>query len=296
MNKVKILIVEDDLTNRYVYKKMLFDYEILILENGENIEKFILEFNPDLILLDIMLPGENGFDIAEKLNLDYDFEKIPIIFATAKDEATNIKKGLLLGAYDYVTKPIDEIILKARIESAIAKKNRENKLFEDSITDPLTLLNNRRFFCNRAEIHMEYAKRENKNFSIAMLDIDFFKKVNDEYGHLIGDYVLKEFSNRVKKSVRPYDLVARYGGEEFIVLLINCDKENSRNILERLRIDINNTEFQYQDQKIKFTFSCGIAEFSEINEEKESLKNVIKISDKRLFKAKEIGRNNIVIN
>lgn len=289
----KILIVEDDYTNRYVYKKMLREYELFMLEDCEDIMETIIEFQPDLILLDVMLPKINGFEMAKTLMARENTKYIPIIFVTARDTSEDLEEGLNIGAYDYITKPIDELILKSRIKTTFNKVKRELELYNETITDSLTQVNNRRYFFNRSNIQLEYSIRENKNFSVGMLDIDFFKKINDNYGHLIGDFILKEFAKDIKNSIRPYDLLARYGGEEFVVLLVDCNKTDATNIIERLRVKIENKLFEFDSAKINFTFSCGISDFFE-NQQEQSIDNILKMADNRMYFAKKNGRNKII--
>lgn len=169
----------------------------------------------------------------------------------------------------------------------------ENSLREMSIRDPLTNVYNRRYIFERLkEIEEKYRRIEEK-FSIAIIDIDRFKLVNDNYGHLAGDFVLKEFSKLISESIRPFDLFGRFGGEEFILVLLNCTKQDAEKRIEGILNQIREKVFGYDNQEIRITFSCGIADnkdFPNIGIDK-----LIDIADRREYKAKDMGRNRIVI-
>lgn len=175
------------------------------------------------------------------------------------------------------------------------RKYLEEKLKQTSIRDPLTNVYNRGYVFERLHQNIELYKRERSNFSLAILDLDHFKKINDTYGHQVGDFVLKEFAEMVACNIRAYDTMGRYGGEEFIILFHNCDKVTASKTLERILESINNYSFKYGDEKLNITFSCGIAHAMELDDDKISVESIVELADQRLYKAKEMGRNNIVI-
>jgi diguanylate cyclase (GGDEF)-like protein len=163
-----------------------------------------------------------------------------------------------------------------------------------SVTDPLTSIYNRGYFFEFARQKLEHAKRCGGNLSIAILDIDFFKKINDTYGHYTGDLVLKHFTEMIKKSLRSYDILARYGGEEFIIMFVDCDKIIATNILNRIKGYLLENEFHHNGQKILYTFSGGVVELLEIDKiTQDTFDKLIKISDDRLYISKNSGRNKI---
>jgi len=172
------------------------------------------------------------------------------------------------------------------------RKQTLKKLEEISVTDELTKLKNRRFFFETFSRELNLYKRNHQVFSVAMLDLDYFKKINDEYGHLAGDYILKKFADLITREVRPYDVVARFGGEEFIIMFPSIDKSEAKKIVNRLKVKVGFLENKFHDQLIKFTFSCGIGDVSEIGQYTEE--EFITIIDDRLYKAKHLGRNLIV--
>lgn len=176
------------------------------------------------------------------------------------------------------------------------RKYLEEKLKQTSIRDPLTNVYNRGYVFERLYQNIELYKRERSNFSLAILDLDHFKKINDTYGHQVGDFVLKEFAEMMACNIRAYDTMGRYGGEEFIILFHNCDKVTASKTLERILESINNYSFKYGDEKLNITFSCGIAHAMELNDDEMTVQSIVELADKRLYNAKETGRNNIVID
>jgi len=175
-------------------------------------------------------------------------------------------------------------------------KETEDKIREMAIKDMLTNIYNRRYLFERLETAISQFKRDKVNFAISILDIDFFKKINDLFGHPAGDFILKEFTKVITENIRNYDLLGRYGGEEFIIITFNTEKKIILKRLEIILYKIQNSTFIYDNHQITFTFSCGISDTNDLNLNEISLENLIKIADKRLYIAKETGRNKIVIN
>lgn len=174
------------------------------------------------------------------------------------------------------------------------KKLSEQKILELSIRDPLTNLYNRRYIFDRLREIKEKYKRTKENFSVCIIDLDFFKLVNDIYGHMAGDYVLQEFSKILGKKIRLFDLLGRYGGEEFILVMINCSKELAFKRIHNILANIRNTVFYYNEKAISITFSCGISD-SEDFDSQNTIDRLIDTADKRLYKAKSLGRNRVII-
>jgi diguanylate cyclase (GGDEF)-like protein len=243
--------------------------------------------------MDIMMPEKNGLQIADELSNDSKYEDVPLIFLTAKDDSETLKQGFEAGARDYMKKPFDEMELRVRIESAIKIKSLENQLKIQSITDPLTKIYNRRYFYDNAVKELNRSDRNNETFCIVIADIDYFKKINDNYGHLAGDYILQEFAKKFSKVIRSYDILARYGGEEFIIMFTDCSKQKALEIMNRIKTDVETTVFKYEQHEIKLTFSAGIVASDECSKG-STIEQIIEKADKRLYTAKEKGRNKIV--
>ncbi len=175
------------------------------------------------------------------------------------------------------------------------RKAFEREIIEISIRDPLTNIYNRRHIFSRLnEIKAKY-ERDKMDFSIAILDIDYFKRVNDNFGHLAGDFVLQEFTKILGKNIRPFDLLGRFGGEEFIIIMLNCQKDTASLRIEDILKIIRNNNFIYRNQRINFTFSAGISDSCDKEFENLNLDRLIDSADKKLYLAKKLGRNRIVI-
>ena len=191
-----------------------------------------LQEQPDLILLDVILPGMDGYQICEQLKKTDESKDIPVIMLTSKAEPADKIKGLVLGAVDYVTKPFDAGELIARVNThlrikelyeALQEKNRQ--LQELANRDGLTNLFNHRFFHEQLSREMDRVRRYGGTVTCVITDIDFFKKVNDTYGHQTGDSILKEVALILQKGIRESDLAARYGGEEFALILVQTESQ-----------------------------------------------------------------------
>ena len=297
MNKTKILIVDDSDINRYVLESMLTNFEVLEASNDAEMYDILNVHNVDLILLDVMMPKKNGHEIAIELSETTKYCDIPIIFVSAKDTAEDILQGFESGGFDYVTKPVDEIILKARINSVLKHSKKEQTLEKQAITDPLTGIYNRRYFFERARQDWDLVIRHSRLMTVCMIDIDHFKNVNDQYGHDIGDFILVEISKLLHENLRLSDLLARYGGEEFIIMFSGYTKEEAFLACMRIRQSINQHVFEMNGQRIKLTLTYGLADMSDLKGKgalnSQSLDTLIKIADQRLYHGKQSGRNMI---
>ncbi len=200
------------------------------------------------------------------------------------------------GEYRYIewrSNPYEDVIY-ASARDITERIEYEQKILEISNRDALTNVYNRRYVFDRSKEIIEEYKRVGKIFSLSILDIDHFKKINDMYGHQIGDCVLKEFTKIIDKNLRPYDILGRYGGEEFILILNNSNKKDSHLVIERILDIIRNKSFNFNGENIEFTFSAGISSCEEIDKEKITIDSLVAIADERMYDAKENGRNQIV--
>jgi diguanylate cyclase (GGDEF)-like protein len=235
----------------------------------------------------------SGFDLCAQVKRNSEYGSIPVIFVTSLDAATDIEKGFEVGGHDYVTKPVMQRELKARMRAALRLKSLEHELRLRSVTDYLTGAYNRRYFFEAVESNLSYALRMRRNLCIAMLDIDFFKKVNDQYGHEAGDAVLQHFTRTIKSHIRKYDILARFGGEEFVVQFFDCTIVKSIDFLNRISDALQREPCQTGDQSIAYTFSGGLASLSEMSPV-DPIEKVVELADKRLYLAKNTGRNKVI--
>ncbi len=289
-----ILIVDDEYTNQFLLENILSDYNVVSVENGTSMWEYLKDNVPDMILLDIMLGREDGLELAKKVSRRDDLADVPIVFVTAKNAGSDIKAAFEAGGYDFISKPFDETVLKARIELTLQKKRNEFELKKMSITDPLTGLYNRRYFYHRLHKHIEFFKRHSGSLSIAMLDLDMFKNVNDTYGHQTGDYILQVFADVIGKYIRPYDTAARFGGEEFIILFMDCGKKHAKEVVTRIKNIVTGQKYLFEGNEVGFTFSCGLSDQTDLEGVELTAEALIRASDMRLLKAKNSGRNMIV--
>ncbi|HDZ20598.1 hypothetical protein LCGC14_0312410 [marine sediment metagenome] len=244
---------------------------------------------PDLILLDVAMPDMSGFDVCRQLKSDLNLSTIPIIFLTAMDDTLQKVRGLELGAVDYVTKPFDAFELRARVQAALRTKRFADMLTEFANIDPLTELPNRRAFIN--QLNKEWARKERHGdpFALIMADIDYFKRVNDTYGHSVGDRMLKAVSKALADQCRELDLAARYGGEEFAIIAPNQSAEAAGNLAERCRQGVEHIRLHVTGSDISVTISFGVADSQGLH----SIAEVIELADRCLYQAKLAGRNTV---
>ena len=291
-----ILAVDDQEDNLDLLQQILKDnnFKVFTATNGkEAIEKAENEL-PDVILLDVQMPVMDGYEACDYLKKNEKTKDIPIIFLTASTGEENVVKGLTLGADDYITKPFNEKELLARVGVMLRIREAEKKIETMALTDTLTGLYNRRFFYQRFEEEISRAKRKSLALSCIMLDIDFFKKINDTYGHNFGDFVLKEVANILRANLRGYDAIVRFGGEEFVVILAGTAPENAHVVAKKLRKKVEEYSFIKGDIALTLTVSIGVFGCPS-NHVLEDVEKFIKFVDEAMYTAKKTGRNRVVM-
>ena len=289
INKEKeiILIVDDMALNIQLMASFLKNhYEIKVATNGEKcLELAHNKPAPDLILLDIEMPDMNGYEVCQLLKENPETTAIPVIFVTGKVADDDEEYGLKLGAVDYITKPIRPAIVLARVETHLTIKRQQDQLKRMALHDQLTGIYNRHYLMETAQLKVARSLRHQFELSLAVIDIDYFKLVNDKHGHMVGDKVLIAVAELLDKSTRKEDLVARFGGEEFVLILDHCSVKQA---VERLEI-IRQTIEKRLPEGIQITASFGVAELTK----DEKLSDLIKRADLALYRAKSNGRNRI---
>ena len=290
MSKPLLLIVDDQPTNIQILAGILQnEYQIKVATSGKDCIKICNKSpQPDLLLLDIEMPEMNGYEVFNELKSKQLTSQIPVIFVTARVEDDDEEMGLELGAVDYITKPVRPAIVKARIKNQITIKRQNDQLKRMALHDQLTNLYNRHYLMESASIKAARALRHKHHLSVAILDLDHFKKINDTHGHKTGDIVLKSVANLLKSLTRREDIVARLGGEEFLVVFDHCSGENAERKANELREAIE----QLNPKGIQISASFGV---SELNLKGESVDSLINRSDKALYRAKDQGRNCVVL-
>lgn len=294
--KETILIIEDEEDILALLSGLLEseNYRVLTARNGrEGIRKF-QEYSPDLILTDVRMPVMDGIEVLREVKTKESDTDV-IILTGHSDEATAID-CLRLGAYDYFRKPLEDIdVLFAVVARVLEKRNLELKnrslvkqLEELSIKDPLTGLYNYRYLQTCLDEEIERSCRYGHKFFILMIDADHFKDVNDTFGHLFGDYALKELSKLLAQELRSTDRLFRYGGEEFLVMMNELTKAEVAMVVNRLIESIRHHSFSYEGHTAKITVSMGGAFFPD---EADNKLELIKTADQALYRAKDAGRD-----
>jgi two-component system, cell cycle response regulator len=307
MAESTILLVEDDKMQGKAAKDYIEStgYKVVWAEDGKSAIKVVKTQDIDLIVLDLVLPDINGNEVCRWLKLNQDTRGIPIIMLTAKSSTNDKVASLTAGADDHLSKPFNESELGARIYACLRTKALQDKLRDKNrqleevlskvealaITDPLTDLYNRRHFENLIENEFANTARYKSPATCLMIDVDYFKRINDEYGHRTGDVVLKEISLIIKKCMRKVDTVARWGGEEFVVLLPRTKKEDSYAAAERILNSISGYAFTGVNGQI--TVSIGVAGIPDPSI--DTAEKLVDASDAAMYEAKKSGRNRIVV-
>ena len=252
--------------------------------------KKAIALNPDVILLDIAMDGMNGFELLEKLKEDPRTRNIAVIFISATSEAMDRVKGLDMGAIDFISKPFDAFELKARVRSALRTQHLVKMLEQKAQIDGLTGLWNRRYFDQRMIQEISEAKRYSRPLSLVLCDIDRFKRLNDQFGHPFGDFVLDRVAQKLSGG-RTSDIACRYGGEEFGLILPSTNIQQGHEVAERLRIEIESILWSNKPDLV-VTASFGICDTENVGEE-ATPEALLEMTDSALYKAKQAGRNRV---
>jgi len=246
-----------------------------------------------LILLDILMPGMDGYEVCRTIKADKSLRHIPIIFITSKNDDRSIEYAYEIGASDYISKPFRHRELLARVGNTLRIQELQEELRLLASIDPMTRLYNRRYFTTMADKILKLARRERNPLSLAILDIDHFKQINDTYGHLIGDRVIIALAEQLMKRYRESDLLCRFGGEEFVILMPNTELDIAALLAERTRKEIEQLEVYYSDGSLSLTVSIGVSQID--LEKEETLDGVLKRADDALYTAKNEGRNRVCV-
>lgn len=295
--KDTIWLIDDAEIIHRAIKLILPGYDIHSFYSGEEFLEFIEAGDyrfPDLILLDIVMKAITGYEVLEKLMEIIEFREIPVVIISTNESIDDKVKGLEMGATDYVVKPFYEKELSARIRVHIRIKKNQDALRKKVILDFLTNIYNKRHLYSRLKTHLNVYQRYGSPISLIFFDIDNFKQINDTYGHLTGDFILKELCSEIKAVIRSEDELFRYGGEEFVLIVPYTSKANTEKFAEKVRKRILNKRFIYQDEEIRITLSLGVASLPV--DEIEDLEALLALADRRMIAAKKTGRNRVVSN
>ncbi len=298
---MKVLIAEDELVSRKLLESTLkkWGYNVVSVENGKKAWEIIQKKDaPRLLILDWMMPEMDGIEVIRHLRSREDPFYSYVILLTSKTERKDIIEGLSSGADDYLAKPFDSNELKQRIlvgrrilELLTELSKAREILARKASIDSLTSLYNRGAIIELLEKEIYRSKRENNLLGVIMLDLDHFKRVNDTFGHMAGDAVLREAAKRLSKVIRPYDYAGRYGGEEFLIVMPGCSFKNTRSRAEEILSQIRDPKMNIPEGILQITASIGYVSTELLDDFNPRL--LIQMADSALYEAKSAGRNRI---
>lgn len=293
-SKQTVLVVDDEPLNIKVLSQALSPwYRIKAATNGQDALQIAASDDPpDLILLDVAMPGMSGYQVCDQLKASHNTRDIPVIFITAKNSNEDEAYGLELGAVDYITKPFSLPIVMARIRNQLLLKIKTDMLEQLVSIDSLTELANRRRFDEMLELEWRRSVRGHTPLSIIMIDVDFFKLLNDNYGHAAGDVCLKQIAQTLKSTTRrSSDTVARYGGEEFCAILPGIGYKDALQLAENMRLNVEQQQIPHPKSPLRATVSISLGLASIIPANHESPTHLLSQADEMLYQAKAAGRN-----
>lgn len=295
----QVLIIDDAAPNLLILSNLLADEaDILTATSGAAGIEIAETQAPDLILLDVSMPGMDGYEVCRRLKADARTQEIPIVFVTARTGDMDEEKGLSLGAIDYIAKPFSPGIVLARVRNHLALqmahrdlRAANQELTRLATTDFLTGVWNRRHFMELGEVEVARVRRNGRGFGAVMIDVDHFKSVNDTYGHDVGDSVLRTLAEACVDRLRTVDIVGRMGGEEFALILPETDPFGSKLTVERLREHLAHLSVPIPSGTLNFTVSAGV---TSVVEPGDSIEAALKRADQALYEAKGSGRNRTI--
>ncbi|MBF0530866.1 MAG: diguanylate cyclase [Deltaproteobacteria bacterium] len=294
LSECQVMIVDDDeILIDILVAALEDDYQLSVFQDGQSALEGIAQSPPDLILLDIMMPVMDGYEVCRRLKADFSLRDIPVIFVTSLNEAESETTGLELGAIDYIAKPINPAIVKARVRNHLELKRYQDILKKLSFLDGLTGILNRRYFDQSLDMEWRRSLRNGTPLSLIMMDIDFFKQYT--YGHTSGDDCLKKVASTLNKTIhRPADFVARYGGEEFVCLLPETERPGALFVAEKFQHSIKELAIPHTQSRVSTIITLSIGVETTIPNANNQPTDLIAAADQRLYEAKRSGRNRIV--
>ncbi|MCB0414838.1 MAG: diguanylate cyclase [Bdellovibrionales bacterium] len=294
----RILIVEDDPETKEVLNEALTEAGFATEQASSAEEAFakLRKWRPHLVLSDHDMPGMTGLDLLKELRKRKNY--VTVIFVSGRKDYKTVVEALRAGADDYIRKPFPFEELIARVEASLRNNEVHRELMEANEKlqemvdrDHLTGLYNMRSMYERIDYELKACKQNDTNVACIMLDMDHFKRVNDENDHLFGSFVLKEVGAIIKKNIREVDFAARYGGDEFLIVLSNINAENTARFCERIRKTIDEYDFRDDNNHIKLTVSVGFVLSN--NEKVVDARELVRLADNALYEAKDSGRNKV---
>ena len=293
--KPVIMVVDDEIANIELIAAVLEeDYEIVFARSGEQAIDVARKFVPDLILLDVVMPGLDGYETCRRIKQDPGLADVPVIFTTGRDAVEDEVRGLAAGAIDYVTKPVQPVALRRRVSNHIGLKQKRDRLASLALIDPLTGLGNRRMFEDLLKDEVARLTPLGGWLSVILVDIDFFKQFNDMYGHPAGDRCLAQVAGRLSAAMRRGgDRCTRYGGEEFVCILPGADSMGAMQVARQMLHEVEALAIPHAGSRVAevVTISSGVV--SRRCESGLPVSFWVETADKLLYESKRLGRNRI---
>jgi diguanylate cyclase (GGDEF)-like protein len=293
----RILIVDDAMTNIMSLEELLKgDYEVMYATGSEQGLEMCRSMQPDLVLLDVVMPGIDGFEVCARLKRDPETRDIPVVFVTARSDIADETRGLEAGAIDFITKPFSPPIVRARVRNHLELARQRDLLSTLSFIDGLTGIANRRKFEEALESEWRRCARQDAPLGLIMADVDLFKLYNDTYGHQAGDVCLKTVATTLAQSLnRGGDLIARYGGEEFVCLLPETDLDGVRATAARLASAINQLSMPHLKSSVARCVTVSLGGTSTVPHPDFVPPDLVRGADQLLYRAKQEGRNRALV-
>jgi len=290
-----LLVVDDQPINvQALYQVFADDHQVLMATSGEQALALCASRQPDLVLLDVVMPGMDGYQVCQRLKTDPTTRDIPVIFVTAHDDEAAETLGLEVGAVDFISKPINPKIVRARIRTHLTLKAQSDLLRQWVYLDGLTGVHNRRHFDERLAVEWARSLRHGTDLSVLLLDVDFFKSYNDRYGHQAGDECLRLIAACLgRSSRRPGDLLARYGGEEFALLLPDTPLQGALAVGRQLVADVAALALAHAGSEIAGVVTVSVGACTTPSDGAGTAAALLRVADMQLYQAKSRGRNQV---
>jgi diguanylate cyclase (GGDEF)-like protein len=293
-NTYTILIVDDEKMNLDILGQVLSPMSrLLIAKNGKRALELAQKHVPDLILLDVLMPEMSGFEVIAALKASSITDHIPVIFITGLTSEENEERGFFLGAVDYITKPFNRTIVKARVTTHIRIIDQMRTIEQIAFVDPLTKISNRRGFDKLFTCEWKKAMEDNQPISFMIIDADKFKNYNDSYGHPQGDILLQTIAEVFARLAPRPEHAARWGGEEFVMMLPGMDFDEAEEVAQQVRKEVEALRVPRENGELT-TITVSIGLNSTVPDDTTTIGDFIKKADEALYQAKESGRNRVV--
>ncbi len=291
----RLLIVDDEPVNvQTLYQVFQSRCEVIVATNGHKALELCLAQKPDLVLLDVVMPEIDGLEVCRRLKSNPATRDIPVLFVTAQDSPEEETQGLEVGAVDFISKPINPAVVRARVNTQLTLKAQTDFLRSLAFIDGLTGVANRRQYNERLATEWRACQRSGKPLGLIMIDVDFFKFYNDHYGHEAGDDCLRAVSRRLKElPMRSRDLLARYGGEEFVLLMPEADLDGTRRMAELIRGGIEDLAIPHSASTTAEVVTASLGAASLVPDEDLEARQLQAEADRLLYEAKRQGRNRV---